>query len=481
MLPVDDGYVALPSKAKATFQWALSGGYDYCFHCDDDTYVQPERLLSSGFEQHDYLGRLRGPSGGYPAPYCSGFAYWLSRRAMEIIVSQPLTSDTADDRWLGNVLHSAGVVGTLDERYRVTKCDERLVAGNKGNPREDCMVGNALHAGGVLGVQDNRYVIVASPNGANTPFASEGPRVGNDTIAACEFEPPAMHRIHQQWLGTPAAPVKPLPQGRLSNVCIVIKTFLRDGFLLQCIAGIQKTLPECKIIIIDDGDADSSPISRQKNLCYETLRRAGHVCHWLPKDSGFGAKSNAAIRFCDRPYVLIGSDDFDFSEASVRAGIERMVSVLQGVPDIGIASGRVNNRSYEMTLELGEDWARAKDGYHARGEVNGISYQLCDLTINYSLIRRDVFEKVRWDDDVKIGGGEHGAFFVDVKRSGWKVCVVSGVNIREMAGTIPGNHPAYAEKRMRAKDPARPCYERRGIKHFLTSAGCEMHGPQCEF
>lgn len=400
---------------------------------------------------------------------------------MEIVANQPLSSDTADDRDVGNILHRAGIKGVMDARYRVSKCDERLVAGNKGNSREDCMVGNAVHAAGMTGVQDNRYVIVASPNGANTPFAAEGPREGNDIVAACEFEPKEMHRIHQQWhSGAQAAPAKQLPKGRLSNVTVVIKTFLRDGFLLKCIAGLQFRMPEVKIVIVDDGPADASPLSRDKLLLYEKLRSQGHVCHLMPQDSGFGAKSNAALSFCDRPYVLIGSDDFDFGEPGVREGIERMATVLNGVPDIGVASGRVSNQSYEFLLDLGNDWVRQRRGYHASGSAGPIGYQLCDLTFNYSLIRREVFDKVRWDDDVKIGGGEHGAFFIDVKRAGWKVCVVSGVNIREMKGNVPGNHRDYETMRARARNPERPCYVRRGINHYITAQGCEMHGAECQ-
>lgn len=476
LLPVKDTYEALPSKTRAICRWALEHGYDFAFQCDDDTYVQPERLLSSGFERHDYIGRFRGPSGGYPAPYCSGFGYWISKMAMEIVANQPLSSDTADDRWIGNALHVAGISGAMDDRYRVTKCDETLVAGNKGNNREDCMVGNAVHAGGMTGVQDNRYVIVASPNGANTPFAAEGPREGNSIIAACEFEPPMMHKIHEQWLNcVPAAPAKKLPAGTLSNVVVVIKTFLRDGYLLRCIAGLQRRLPEVKIVIVDDGEE-----SRDKIILYAKLREMGHACVWLPKDSGFGAKSNAAIPYCDRPYVLIGSDDFNFGELGVREGIERMATVLANVPEMGVASGRVNNLSYERTLELGDGWVREKTGYYASGKALHVGYQECDLTVNYSLIRREVFETVRWDDDVKIGGGEHGAFFIDVKRSGWKVCVVSGAFIREMAGHMPGNHRDYPAMRARARSPERPCYVRRGVNHYLTAQGCEMHGPQCQ-
>jgi hypothetical protein len=87
---------------------------------------------------------------------------------------------------------------------------------------------------------------------------------------------------------------------------------------------------------------------------------------------------------------------------------------------------------------------------------------------------------VRWFDDVKIGGGEHGSWFISVKRAGWKVAVVAGANIREIKGHVPGNHRDYMDKRARAQNPERPCYLRIGIKHYLTSSGCEMCGPQCE-
>lgn len=394
---------------------------------------------------------------------------------MQIVASQPLTADTADDRWIGNVLHDAGIVGSMDERYRVVKCDETLVAGNKGNGREDCMVGNALHAGGLTGHADHRYVIVASPNGNNTPTASEWPMEGNDYIAGCEAEQAEMHRVHQQRLnGVQAAPAKQLPVGTLSNVTVLIKTFLRDGYLVRCIAGIQKTLKEVKIVIVDDGDDSREKVRLRSRLS------AIDVYHWLPKDSGFGAKSNAAIPYYDRPYVLIGSDDFDFDDPTVRKGIERMVTVLDNAPEIGVASGRVNNKPYEMLLELGPDWAKAKPGYRGSGRLKGVEFQFCDLTVNYSLIRREVFDKVKWDGDVKIGGGEHGAFFIDVKRAGWKVAVVSGVSIKELPDNNSWRHRDYLAMRARARHPGRPCYIRRGINHFITSSGCEMHGRDCE-
>ncbi len=241
-------------------------------------------------------------------------------------------------------------------------------------------------------------------------------------------------------------------------------------------AGSLKNLPEVKIIVVDDGED-----SREKIRLYSKLRALGHVCIWLPKDSGFGAKANAALPYLDRPYLLIGSDDFDFEDPSVRLGIERMKLVLDHDAKVGIASGRVNNQAYEYLLSIEGDCVKARQGCQGGSTVQGLSYRYTDLTVNYSLIRKEIFDQgVRWDSDVKIGGGEHGAFFIDVKRKGWKVASVSGANIKELPDNPSWKHNSYDAMRRRARSPERPCYIRRGINHFITSTGCEMHGPNCQ-
>jgi hypothetical protein len=104
---------------------------------------------------------VRGPSGIFPAPYCSGLGYWLSRRACQIISHSELTGDTAEDRW----------------------------------------VGNALLSKGIRPVHDGRYAVITSQRNAKT--ADEGPRQGYDIIAACEFTPQMMREVHRQWLEFP--------------------------------------------------------------------------------------------------------------------------------------------------------------------------------------------------------------------------------------------------------------------------------------
>jgi hypothetical protein len=129
-------------------------------------------------------------------------------------------------------------------------------------------------------------------------------------------------------------------------------------------------------------------------------------------------------------------------------------------------SGRVNGNPYEVHLierQPGEWYERPLTGSEYFTQSTG-----CDLTVNYFLARNKVFDTVRWDDDVKIGGGEHGAFFIDCKRAKFKTVYVAGVNINEQQVR---NSPRYRMYRRRAQDPARPCFVRRGIKKYVCGNG----------
>lgn len=427
---VDDSYLGLPAKTQAMCRYALEHGYEWLFKADDDVYLRLDRLVASDFASlGHYVGRKRGPSGHWPAPYASGFSYWLSRKAMQVIADAKLTDDPAEDRWVGNTLHAAGIPCTPDYRYVVMKSIRNAVSNN------------------------------------------EGPRHGNPIISACEFENDAdMLRIHDQYLNAPSQTKthqKTQTGSPLSKVCIIIKTFLRDGYLVRCIEGIKKYLPECKVVIVDDGYS-----TKQKVTMYAQLRELGHVCEVMSFDSGFGAKSNEAVKHCDREFVLIGSDDFAFGQVHVREDVCRMVNTLEQVQDIDLVSGRVNNHPYEATLkEVGGD-VYEKRGYHSEQECPAGKFNRCDLTVNYSMIRRTLLDRVRWDDDVKIGGGEHGMFFLDIQRAGGKVAYLPGVNINELPHNIPGwQMTNYPEFRGRAKEPGRICATRRGISRYHLAGG----------
>lgn len=103
-LDVEESYAGLPAKVQAMFGWATEQEYAYTFKTDDDVYVSPAMLLRCATTPYDYIGRFRGPSGGYPADYASGYGYWLSLKAARIVAESPLNKDWAEDRWVGNLL-----------------------------------------------------------------------------------------------------------------------------------------------------------------------------------------------------------------------------------------------------------------------------------------------------------------------------------------------------------------------------------------
>jgi hypothetical protein len=432
ILDVGDGYGQLPAKTQSLCRWALEQGYDHVLKCDDDAYVRPERLLASGFEQHDYTGRVRGPSGIFPAPYCSGFSYWLSAQAMRVVADAPHNGDEAEDRFVANTLLEHGI-----------------------HPFHDC-----------------RYAVVSS--GRNARSFTEPPLPGNSVISACEFEPATLIEVHRAFVEERSKHVaRCLPSGPLDRVCLMVKTFLRDGLLFRCIDGVERNLPEVKMVIVDDGREWPTKIT-----LYASLRDRGHECVWLPFDSGFGAKANAALPYCDREFVLIGSDDFDFSYPDVRAGILKMQAVLDGDPSVHIVSGRVDGLPYESLLEIDGSTVREIPGHRETRSVNGVTYKTCDLTVNFSLIRRACLgpHALHWDgEDAKIGCGEHGSLYFDAKNLGYGVSVIEDVSIREMGWDFSLVHPEYPQFRNRARLPARPCFKARGIERwYLQDGTCEV-------
>lgn len=113
-LDCDDSYQGLPDKVREIIRWALKRDYDYILKCDDDVVLFPERLLSSGFDQHDFTGHEHAK--GASVPY--GFNYWLSKRAMEAVANEPLPAGSNNDEaWVTHTLERVGILLRHDSRY----------------------------------------------------------------------------------------------------------------------------------------------------------------------------------------------------------------------------------------------------------------------------------------------------------------------------------------------------------------------------
>jgi hypothetical protein len=113
-LNVGDDYRSLPYKTNGMCLWAGERGYDFIFKTDDDTFVWVDNLMSSGFENYDYVGSVNDmiPS----KSYATGLGYWLSARAVRLVAAARPNSGL-EDHWVGDVLRSARITPKHDGRY----------------------------------------------------------------------------------------------------------------------------------------------------------------------------------------------------------------------------------------------------------------------------------------------------------------------------------------------------------------------------
>ena len=113
LLPIPDDYKHMSYKTRESLRWSAAQNFAFVFRCCVDTYIDFQRLMSSGFERADYT------AGGILQPHNYGIGgpgYWLSRRAVQHIIDSPVT-DWAEDRWVGGILNRHGISVSVDRRY----------------------------------------------------------------------------------------------------------------------------------------------------------------------------------------------------------------------------------------------------------------------------------------------------------------------------------------------------------------------------
>lgn len=412
LLPVKDDYANLSLKVNMALQWALDHGYQTIVKVDSDVYVRPERLALAIRHKPDYSGRLRGPSGNWAHPYASGFTYVLSAKAAKARIELADLSDDAEDRATGNAMAKAKIQCKADYRYVVSSSKRNSISGR------------------------------------------EGPRVGNDHICAAEFDAEGLHNMHHEWLTLQSlgAPRVAPTGGPYDDICVLVKTFLRNPLLYRCVELIEKHMPGARIVVMDDGKE-----SQEKVLFYADMQRRGHSVGWMAFDSGFGAKSNAAKQYYDRKYVLIFSDDFEANE-KVAYDVLCMKRVLEARPTIGVASGRVDDNPYEAFSEervrpdgmLDVILTPADHSDDKYEYIDSIAYLMCDHTVNYNLVRREALEDAHWNEDFPIGG-DHYHFYKQMKDAGWGICYVKGASVSQMEHKASDVDPLYGNARGRAR------------------------------
>lgn len=233
------------------------------------------------------------------------------------------------------------------------------------------------------------------------------------------------------------------PRDRYSNLCgqftvrerssvadlaVLIKTCFRDEALYQGVASIRQ---HCKGIDYRLYIADDGPTNPEKQSYYDRLRDEGHCVLELPFNTGASRCRNLLLEhLAEEKYVLRLDDDFHFCAETnlhaMKAILENDVSI-GAVADlerqIGLGKGTFSGEisPWQGYLEIKGDVLTKRFVPLSRfrfERAGGVEYARCDFSRNMLLLRRQVFDDVHWDDDLKFAG-EHLDFLLQLKYSKW--------------------------------------------------------------
>ena len=144
------------------------------------------------------------------------------------------------------------------------------------------------------------------------------------------------------------------------------------------------------------------------------------VNEWPGIDTG----RNEMVRTSNLPFLLMLDDDFLFTGET---GIEDLLIEMDD-PRIGIAAGVVidNLQDGERVARNSGGTMRIENGYVHLDKRLPEHGKYTDVTPNFCLIRREVFDTCRYRWGI---GAEHLDFFMQVKDAGWKVVQLDSVSI----------------------------------------------------
>ncbi len=240
-------------------------------------------------------------------------------------------------------------------------------------------------------------------------------------------------------------PVDPMP-----DTAILITTFMRDELLFRCVKTCKKYYPELPIFVADCGKL--TPDKSQFIDDYELT----HI--QAPFDAGVSAMRNlgmAAIP-AQYKYVVIIEDDIILREES---DLGKWRRILDAEPKIGVVGGLLKqtcmssheqDQHYEGTLEIQDRtlYIRALEKPSWK-TVDGVKYCLADIILNVFMMRREVWDSVKWDDRIK-AAPEHCHWFLALKqRTQYHVAYAPEVVLEHAKVPIAAISPGYETFRRR--------------------------------
>jgi len=251
----------------------------------------------------------------------------------------------------------------------------------------------------------------------------------------------------------------------IDDIDFIIVTFLRKEALRKLLFSIARSYPFAKITIADQGrDFNTQEYKKLWSDLYDEGLQVKPTAYNLDFDCGLSKARNFLVKYTDRKYVLLLDDDLTFTEET---DISKFKKILEKEKEAGIVGGVVKEKNGQE-IHYEHRWKRdGKDLWHIPDgekwkEIEGIRCKETGSVLNFALMRREMLDYVKWDEELKIGG-EHTDFMLRVKETDWKIFYTPEVSVKT---TREENSREYKNLRKRKKFLKR-LLKKRGLKRII--------------
>lgn len=197
----------------------------------------------------------------------------------------------------------------------------------------------------------------------------------------------------------------------MKDTAVLVTTFLRDELLFRCIESIRRYYPDIAIFVGDNGMPDPEKTEFCSEYKCEILE--------LPFDLGVAGTRNEALKLIPQKYkyIVIVEDDIVFTE---HTNLHMWRKILEAERKIGIVGGLlklspIEDQHYEANMRIDDNTHYIEKITNPVWKTVGdIKYFLCDLILNVFMMRKEVWDEIKWDPQFKTAF-EHSDFFLRLK------------------------------------------------------------------
>lgn len=216
----------------------------------------------------------------------------------------------------------------------------------------------------------------------------------------------------------------------MTGVDYCITTIERPRALERLLLSIAAHEPEAAVYVADQSEAfDSEGYDRLAQRLEEAGLRRRPTVDRLPFDCGLSTARNHLVDSTPSECKLILDDDFVFTE---QTDVSKLVRLLELHPEAAAVGGGVVRggriRHAGTLLQRDGTTLRQLAAGGPLQERAGIRFRQTDCVPNFVLMRRQLFEHMRWDPDLKTAG-EHIDFYLRMQDTPYGVLYTPDVTI----------------------------------------------------